>query len=48
VSRRLGHESIATTDAIYTHVLPSSDEDDIETLTEIMPVSPPEEDPSVG
>jgi integrase len=45
VSRRLGHESIATTDAIYTHILPKTDEGDIAALDEIMPVSPPEEDP---
>jgi integrase len=36
VSRRLGHESIATTDSIYTHILPKTDEGDIAALDEIM------------
>lgn len=36
VSRRLGHESIATTDAIYTHLLPKVDEGDVAALDEIM------------
>jgi integrase len=42
VSRRLGHESIATTDAIYTHILPKVDEDDIATLDQAMPFDPGE------
>lgn len=39
VSRRLGHESIATTDAIYTHILPRVDEDDLAALERAMPVT---------
>jgi integrase len=41
VSRRLGHESIATTDAIYTHILPKTDEGDIAALDEIMAAENP-------
>lgn len=42
VSRRLGHESIQTTDRIYTHILPSADDEDVAALEQAMPPTLPE------
>jgi integrase len=45
VSRHLGHESMQTTDSIYTHILPSATGQMTAALERAMPVDPPPVDP---